>query len=364
MIDLVRPDVVAVLPDFNGGGAQRVALTLMNELAKQGRRVTVLVFNGVGPLATMPDQQVVVEDLKAERLRSAIFAMVRRLRETAPRIVFSTLGYVNITLSLSRSLLPAQSALWLREANLPSISLSKGRFGRLTRAAYRLLYPQADLLICSSGRMRSEFITDFGIPQAKLRVLPNPVDVERLRGFASLTSIKPSPGRNFVAVGRLTEQKGFDRLIRMFAELNDPVSQLRILGDGPLAASLRAEAVRLDVADRIHFHGFVSNPWQFFSMSDALLLPSRWEGMPNVALEALALGVPVIATPESGGIAELAGQAAPGSVNVTDAGANFVLAMRRVIRNHGTELRPSLLPDMYKLDAVMLLLEDWLDGIC
>jgi glycosyltransferase involved in cell wall biosynthesis len=92
--------------------------------------------------------------------------------------------------------------------------------------------------------------------------------------------------------------------------------------------------------------GFTDNPWEWFAGADAVLVPSRWEGMPNVALEALACGAPVIATPEAGGIAELADETGGSAVRVCPAGSEFIEAMN--FMHHGVpEIRPSLLPPRY-----------------
>ena len=359
---LTKPDIVAVLPDFNGGGAQRVALTLMNELARRGRRVEVLVMRNSGPLAALLDSGIPLHDLQGARLRSVMLPMLRRLREIGPRIVFSTLGYVNLALLFMRPLLKPSTRLWIREANLPSISLQKGSSPMLMRRAYALLYPRANLIVCSSGRMRNEFLIDFGVPDTLVALLPNPVNEEKIRSCASVAAARDAgPGIRFVAAGRLTPQKGFDRLIEMFADLKDANSRLSILGEGPMAPELSALAESRGVARRIEFAGFMDSPWGHFVNADAFLLPSRWEGMPNAALEALALGLPVIATPESGGVAELAAAAPPGAVTVVDAGQPFIQAMRQVVPNPLRGLRPSLLPYAYRQESVVDTFERWLD---
>ena len=90
-----------------------------------------------------------------------------------------------------------------------------------------------------------------------------------------------------------------------FALCDDPRIQLTLLGDGPLRSELEALSKDLGMSDRIHFLGFRSNPFPIIRAADALVLSSRHEGMPNVVLEALACGTPVIATPAPGGLVEL-----------------------------------------------------------
>ena len=135
---------------------------------------------------------------------------------------------------------------------------------------------------------------EVGISGMRSSVLRNPIDQGRLRRLALPLRRHPGNGRRFVAAGRLVNQKGFDRLLHIFADC-DPLDHLTILGDGPDHAMLARLAIRLGISDRVAFEGFVTRPWPWFAGADAVLLTSRWEGMPNVALEGLACGTQVIA---------------------------------------------------------------------
>ena len=106
-------------------------------------------------------------------------------------------------------------------------------------------------------------------------------------------------------------------------------------------------------ADRIRFAGFEPEPWPFYAGADAVLVPSRWEGLPNVALEALACGTSVIATPESGGIAEVAAAAPPGAVTIAPWGDAFRSALANVVPSPVDDTRPSLLPVHHERDRVI-----------
>ena len=267
-------------------------------------------------------------------------------------MVFSTFGYVNLTLLAMRPLLPSATRLVIREANTPSLALKRGQVPvpMLMRCAYRLLYPTADLVLCQHRSMAGEMRTRFGVPAGRTAVLPNPVDIARVR--AGSPRRETGPGRRFVAAGRLTHQKGFDRLIDMVAS-SESDDRLCVFGDGPDRAALETRSQALGAADRIRFAGFDPAPWQFYAGADVMLVSSRWEGLPNVALEALACGTPVIATPESGGIAEVAAAAPAGAVTVAPWGESFRGALARVVPSSGRAMRPSLLPECYERDRVI-----------
>ena len=338
--------IAFVLPSFAGGGAERVILNLIAALDRARFAPHLVVLDAKGPLRAALPADVSVIDLGTPRLRGAVPALVRAFRRMQPREIVSSLGYVNLALLASRRLLPGR--LLLREANLPSLSLPNAPYPGLTAFGYRRLYRHADSVICTSRRMADEFAGDFGVDRARLHLLANPVDEAALRENAARPMREPGPGVRFVAAGRLTRQKGFDRLLDMLARTPE-TTHLTILGDGPDAASLRESARHLGIEERVAFAGFEPNPWPRYAGADAFLLPSRWEGMPNAALEALACGTKVIATPESGGIAELAEAAPAGSVTLAGAGVEFERAMGAVAIDPVEKARASLLPERFRL---------------
>ena len=357
------PLFLAVLPDLNGGGAERVTLNLLNSFVARGLRVGLLSFLDCGPLRQSLVPAVETHVLGTGSLRRSLVPVTETIRRIRPAVVFSTLGYMNVAILALRVLFPHGTRVWVREANLPSISLPNNQFPRLMRWAYTVLYRRTDLLICSSERMKDEFVREFGVPKGKIRVLANPVNEIVIRQHAISMALPRAPSRRFVAAGRLTTQKGFDRLLEMFANLGDEEAELVILGEGPLETPLKQQAIALGISSRVRFEGFTDNPWVWFASADVFLLPSRWEGMPNAALEALACGLPVIATPESGGIAEVAAVAAPGAVQVVEAGSPFIEAMRKVTLRPKDKLAPSMLPPLYRVESVVDKFVSWLNEI-
>ena len=350
MTEVPAAGIVLVLPSFASGGAERVALSLISGVAQE--TAAVVVLDSRGPLRTLVPKRIAVHDLGQTRLRRAWPSLLRCLRSSRPSIVFSTFGHINVALLAMRPLLPAGTRLVIREANTPSLSLKRGqvRAPALMRRAYRLLYPTAELVLCQHRMMAEEMTARFGVAVERVAVLPNPIDSARLR--AGVPCRKPGPGRRFVAAGRLTRQKGFDRLVDMFAT-NDSDDWLCLFGDGPDRAALEARARDCGVAGRIRFAGFDPAPWPSFAGADAMLVPSRWEGMPNVALEALACGTPVIATPESGGIAEAAAAAPAGAVTVAAWEDGFRNALTKVVPMPVDKVRPSLLPRYHERERVI-----------
>lgn len=343
--------VAFVLPSFAGGGAERVVITLANHLPTNRFAVTLILLQAVGPLRNLVAPHVGIVDLGCPRVRSARGALVRAICKAAPAIVLSTMAHLNIGLLSIRHRLPAGTRIAVREANDPAATLRRSALPWLYRLLYRRYYPRADLVVSPTYLIQQALVAIIGLPPNRLAVMRNPVDVDALREKAMPLRREGGEGIRYVATGRLTEQKGFDRLLTMMTSA--PASaHLTILGDGPLDRPLREQADQLGLADRVRFAGFAENPWQHIAAADAFLLPSRWEGLPNAALEALACGTPVIATPEAGGITEIADLAAAGAVTVAPAGPAFVAAMNSVQAMPVATVRPSLLPEPFLLDVI------------
>jgi glycosyltransferase involved in cell wall biosynthesis len=352
-----------VLPSFAGGGAERAALQLAAGAAGCGMQAGLLVLHPRGPLAREVGAGVPLRTLGCARLRQALPALFRELRRRPVDVIFSTFAHVTAALAVMRPWLPARPALVAREPNLPSLSLSHGGVDRLVAIASRLAYPRCDLVLATSERMAAELGNEFAVPPERLRILPNPVDVERLRDRARDDSIDRPAGRLLVASGRLVHQKGFDRLLRLWPDIPSDCT-LTVLGDGPDRAMLEGLTTELGLGERVRFAGFVSNPWVWYATAEAVLMPSRFEGMPNVALEALACGTPVIATPESGGVAEVAAALEDKRfLRVLPCGPDFARAVAAIARRQGPRPAPSRLPARYHMERVVERFCDLIGGL-
>lgn len=341
-----------VLPSFTGGGAERVILTVLRCLDRSRFHPVLVVLDAHGPLTDSVPADVLVHDLDRPRLRSALLAVARKLRELRPATVVSTIGYLNIGVLALRPFLPRGTRIVVREANLPLQALRGMPTTTSARCFYRWLYGKADAVICPAKAVARPMIAEHRIPPDRVHVIFNPVDIEALRAAANEPEREAGGGRRFVAAGRLHRQKGFDRLLTLFRELPAD-SRLLIMGVGHEHDSLCRQADDHGIGDRVTFAGFRAEPWSIMAGADAFLMPSRWEGMPNAALEALACGTPVIATPESGGIVEVAALAPHGAVTIAEAEPEFVSAMMAVEPSITARPRPSLLPKDFALDAVV-----------
>jgi glycosyltransferase involved in cell wall biosynthesis len=200
---------------------------------------------------------------------------------------------------------------------------------------------QADRVVCVSDSVAEFAKSHWTCGSEKLTVIANGVDLERYPAAhpADLNSLGiPAGRRALIAIGRLHRQKGFDWLLQLAPDLlrTLPQHDLLIVGDGEERATLTQQASAARLADRVHFVGHRSDVPALLAASDALLLPSRWEGMPNVLLEAMASQLPVVAT-RAEGVEQVLGDVATEQTVSFGASAEFIEAVSRVVLR-GAEL--------------------------
>jgi glycosyltransferase involved in cell wall biosynthesis len=306
--------VLFLIPTMAGGGAERVILTLLRHLDRLRFSLTLAVVDthkGVF-MDDLPDDVELI-DLGCSRVRYALPKIVRLIWQRRPDVVFSTLGHLNLALSIMRPLLPDEVRYVARETVVVSKNMGGNWWSPLKSWAYRRFYGRFDTVVCQSADMQADLVANFGFPQEKAVVIHNPVDPERIHRLAAEPGVtgfeamdrSDLASLSLVAVGRLVPQKGFDLLIEALALCSNPHLRLIILGEGPLRGDLEQLARNKGVAQQVRFAGFQKNPYPFLAQADAFVLSSRFEGCPNVLLEALACGTPVIATPAPGGVKEI-----------------------------------------------------------
>jgi glycosyltransferase involved in cell wall biosynthesis len=295
-----------------GGGAQRVFSTLLLRLDRDRFELHLALLRPQRSEDSQIPSDVTVHDLGADRTRYTVSLIAKLVRKVRPDTVISTLGHMNIALLLSKclGLLPRETRVLIRESTTPSVFLKQGTgHPRIWTALYRWLYKRADAVICLSDSMMKDLAENFKVPREKLVRIYNPVDIATVQRLAEVGGNPyTDSGPHLVAAGRFFREKGFDLLIdampRVLASF--PEARLTLLGEGPLEAELRLQAKRLTVDHAVMFPGLKQNPWRYFRNARLVIVPSRYDGLPNVPLEALALGTTVVATDCPGGIREIA----------------------------------------------------------
>lgn len=293
--------VIFILPDLETGGAERIVTTIANHLSRDRFEPKILLLRKQGGYLNFLKKDVEIIDINTERIRHSLKPILGEIYRRKPDIVFSGFGEVNAYLSLFIKLFPRTKFI-ARETNVVTQHVTRKEI-----KFFYNFYNNYQRIIAQSDDMMKDLVDNFHIKKKKIVKINNPVDFdfidEKLR-----TSLKPEVYKynykNVVAIGNLSARKGFDNLLKVFSRLKNENIMLHILGDGKDKDVLLQMKEFLGLKNVI-FHGRQENPYQFLKYADLFILSSRYEGFPNVLLEAGACGTYSLANNCPGGINEI-----------------------------------------------------------
>ncbi|MCH6256979.1 glycosyltransferase [Puniceicoccaceae bacterium K14] len=300
------------IPSMNGGGTEKVVLLLANAAAKSGYKIDLVLSQKKGPLLSKINQNVNVIDLGGWHLYSPFLGFAKYLKDNKPSVVFSALNGGNLMALIAAKVANSECRLVFSVHNHLGEKWSK--HNRIQRQlVYRVIksvLSRSSRVVAVSGKIRSHLIEEFGLTADFVLHLPNPVDVDAIEmskiGDAPHPWLLEKQCPVIITAGRLTLQKNYGMLIRAFTQVTaEREARLIVLGEGEELKGLKALCKKLDVEDRVLFPGFVSNPLQWFFYADLFALSSQWEGSPLVLLDAMAMGMPIVATDCPSGPREL-----------------------------------------------------------
>lgn len=299
---LVRSSVMLFLPSLAGGGAEQMMLRVAKGLVRHGLAVELVVVSAKGRLLERVPDQVPMVDLGVSRPNRAIPALSGHLRRRRPDVLFSTLTQANLAAILATRLAGIGTRCVIREAS--NLSHTLAHEGALTRALLpalvRWTYPHADAIVALSGGVAEDLAGVARLARGSISVIYNPLDAKAIEKLGRSPLEHPwfAPGSPPVvlATGRLCMAKGHDVLLDAFASIRGRYdARLIILGDGELRGALCRQVSRFGLGQVVQMPGFVSNPFSYMSRAAVFAFPSRWEGLGNSLLEAMACGIPIAA---------------------------------------------------------------------
>jgi glycosyltransferase involved in cell wall biosynthesis len=290
------------IPSLRGGGAERAMIILSEGFIALGYQVDLVVCSAQGPLAEILPESINLIDLGKPRAVAALLPLVAYLKEQRPCALFSTIPHANVIALLATIISQTDTPVVVRESNSPQTELKKSFSRKVVHFLTPWFYKKARGIIAVSEGVKNELIAMSATLKAQISVVPTPVVTDHMLVAAEEALDHPWFSPDFkepiiVAAGRLHPQKDFSMLLRAFQLLvKQTPARLVILGEGDLRKSLESLAQDLNIDKFVSMPGFVVNPFPFLKKARVFVLSSKYEGMPNVLLQALALGTPVVAT--------------------------------------------------------------------
>ena len=321
--------ITFIIESLGGGGAQHVATSLANKWIEDGYDISVVTVqdekSDIYSLDTRITRIVIGGEAVSYNLAQAILQNIRRvlalrnvIKQGNSDIVISFVSTTNILTVLACIGLALKVVI--SERNDPS----RQNIGSVWEKLRRLTYGHANIVTANSKAALKTM--ESYVSSNKLVWLPNPIKSPKKIESVDL------PAQTILSVGRLHPQKAFDVLLEGFAAFSTryPDWHLVILGEGPLMSDLVTQRARLQLDDKVSLPGF-SDPFPYYDRSKIFILPSHFEGLPNVVLEAMSRGLSVIVTDQQTGLQGIVEDKKTGLVIKANAADEIDAALTRLV---------------------------------
>jgi glycosyltransferase involved in cell wall biosynthesis len=341
-LGLMQPvrGVCFVAPEIDRiGGYELATLALARGLRERGVSVLVVTIT-TGELNAAGDADLIRIRICGRHTLLSTFprllAVLARERSRYSIIHCSTFGYISGLAVLAGRILGRPTLLRVATEN-DVREFAEGRHWKY-RLFFWLLRGAAGV-IAPSAAIRDELLRA-GFSRERIVCFANAVDVNRFRPVtaeekAQAKSAHGLPRETAIigTVARLIQRKGIDVLLRAFGIVRHSHRvHLIVVGDGPLGEELRALAHELRIEDSISWLGFQADPVKWLEAMDVFAFPSRLEGVPNAVLEAMAVGLPIVAT-TIGGVVDILEEGRTGFLIPPDDPDALAAALDRLLRN-------------------------------
>lgn len=297
-----KKKILFTIPTLNGGGAERVFTTYIRTIDPTIWDIHLLLVKKIGVFLDIIPDNVKIVSLDKKRTRYSLFTLIKSIKQINPDLIVSTSNYFNILLLVASCFISSKRIICLYEQSMPSAQFDNQYLPRYYLWLIKLLYKKADYIIAQTEEMKTEIINYYNNPKEKIIVSVNPIDEKYIEEKLKNAKNPYNTNKiNIIVSGRIREEKGQDFMIRSFKEVLDKNQSFKLnilgnIGDEDYYNKLLKLVDELNIEKNIEFLGFKSNPYPYYKFADLLVLPSLWEGLPNVVLESLYLQTPIVVT--------------------------------------------------------------------
>jgi len=310
MMEKTNNHIAFYLRMLSGGGAERVIVNLTKGLVERGIKVDLVLNILEGPYLKQVPSEVRIINLGTPKLLKGLPKLINYLQKEQPQVLFSAMHYNNEIAIWAKHLSRVKTKVIVSERNILSVRAKNQKDREKWSPLFaKLFYPWADEIIAVSKGVAEDLVSITALNESKIKVIYNPVNTsmisEKAQEFVSHPWFESGQPPVIVSVGRLHIQKDYPTLLNAFAQVRQKMPcKLMILGQGPERENLMAIVNNLEIKNDVKFLGFRQNPYAYMAKANLLVLSSRWEGLPNVIIEALTIGIPIVSTKCAGKGAE------------------------------------------------------------
>jgi len=293
--------IMFFLPNLHGGGAEKVTVNILRQLDLNKFEITLVLLQKTGKLLDLLPENITIISMELKKTIYSVVKLRKIISKLSPDVVYSTLIRTHIAIDLALIGMNEKPRLVYRSPNSPKLLIDNNQLVTIRRKFLERAYRNANCIIAQTPEMKKELVKYHKIEADKITVILNPIDMETIdKSICNIENPFDKNLINVVAAGRITEQKGFDILIKSFKIVvtNNSKFHLFIIGEGDVNKKREYNSLikSLKLERHITFLGFQTNPYKYFYYSDLYVLSSRWEGLPNTVLENLYLKKPIVST--------------------------------------------------------------------
>lgn len=301
-----------IIPNLDGGGAERMALNLANDWIKRGYEVDFVLLKKEGSLLNLVSSNIKIINLDVQRIRWAIFPLFKYFKKNRPSVAWVNMWPLTSIAVLAWIFAGRPGKIYLTDHNQLSISTVRElKIAKVwLKISMNVTYPFASGITAVSNGVALDMSRLCTFIKDRIKVIYNPIakGIYLNRATKALRNKLWGCGYDFhiLSVGSLKAQKNHALLIDAFAKLIPSINaKLIILGEGELRTLLANKIKSLDLETRVSLPGFFQDPYPWYCSADLFVLSSDWEGFGNVIVEALECGTPIVSTNCQSGPAEI-----------------------------------------------------------
>ena len=293
--------LMILVPSLACGGLERNVAHICNHIDTCRFQVILVVLDNSNPFYSINNPEVSIIDLGCQKVSRSVFTLTSFIRKNKPDILLSAANHLNLLVAMLKPFLPATTKYIARESSIVSINTNRNRFPFLFHRLLKLFYRRFDMIVCQSAYMQKDLLDHYNVKETKTTIINNFISTPNK---VITRDTKTTDSLQLISIGRLSEEKGFERVISSLRQLKSNF-HYNIIGEGPQRKNLEDFISRHHMTGKIILAGISTHPFDVVASPQFLLLGSYYEGFPNVALEALSLGIPVISFDAPGGISEI-----------------------------------------------------------